>query len=56
MNIKKKDILELKKRFKKDHCTFTKVCGCYVNGEKNTILKFRETFLNLDESFIWNYW
>ncbi|MDY6012561.1 DUF4317 domain-containing protein [Clostridium sp.] len=53
--MKKKDILELKKRFKKDHCTFTKVCGCYVNGEKNTILKFRETFLNLDEDDYFKY-
>ena len=43
--MRKKDILELKKRFKKDHCTFTKMCGCYVNG----LLKFRETFLNLEE-------
>ena len=25
------------------------MCGCYVNGEKNVILKFRETFLNLEE-------
>lgn len=47
--MRKKDILELKKRFKKDYCTFTKMCGCYVNGEKNVILKFRETFLNLEE-------
>lgn len=45
----KKDILELKKRLKKDHCTFTKMCGCYVSGEKHVLLKFRETFLNLDE-------
>lgn len=45
----KKDILELKKRLKKDHCTFTKMCGCYVSGEKHVILKFRETFLNLEE-------
>jgi len=47
--MRKKDILELKKRLKKDYCTFTKMCGCYVNGEKHIILKFRETFLNLDE-------
>ncbi|MEO2507065.1 DUF4317 domain-containing protein [Clostridium paraputrificum] len=47
--MRKKDILELKKRLKKDYCTFTKMCGCYVNGEKNVILKFRETFLNLEE-------
>ena len=51
----KKDILELKKRFKKDHCTFTKMCGCYVNGEKNILLKFRETFLNLEEDDYFKY-
>lgn len=53
--MRKKDILELKKRFKKDYCTFTKICGCYVNGEKHTILKFRETFLNLDEDEYFKY-
>lgn len=47
--MRKKDILELKKRFKKDHCTFTKMCGCYVSSEKHIILNFRETFLNLEE-------
>ena len=25
------------------------MCGCYVNGEKTVLLKFRETFLNLEE-------
>lgn len=53
--MRKKDILELKKRFKKDYCTFTKMCGCYVNGEKNIILKFRESFLNLDDDEYFKY-
>ncbi|WP_066889190.1 DUF4317 domain-containing protein [Clostridium nigeriense] len=53
--MRKKDILELKKRFKKDYCTFTKMCGCYVSGEKHIILKFRETFLNLDEDEYFKY-
>ena len=53
--MKKKDILELKKRLKKDYCTFTKMCGCYVSGEKHIILKFRETFLNLDEDEYFKY-
>lgn len=53
--MRKKDILELKKHFKKDHCTFTKMCGCYVNGEKNILLKFRETFLNLEEDDYFKY-
>lgn len=53
--MRKKDILELKKRLKKDYCTFTKMCGCYVNDEKNIIMKFRETFLNLDEDEFFKY-
>ena len=51
----RKDILELKRRFKKDQCTFTKLCGCYVNGEKKTLLEFRETFLNLPEEELFKY-
>lgn len=53
--MRKKDILELKKRLKKDHATFTKMCGCYVNGEKHVVLKFRETFLNLEEDEYFKY-
>ncbi|MCB2288613.1 DUF4317 domain-containing protein [Clostridium sp. CS001] len=53
--MRKKDILELKRRFKKEQCTFTKICGCYVNGEKHSILKFRENFLNLDEEEYFKY-
>lgn len=53
--MRKKDILELKKRLKKDHCTFTKMCGCYVTGEKYMLLKFRETFLNLEEEEYFKY-
>ncbi|MFH5837164.1 DUF4317 domain-containing protein [Proteiniclasticum sp. C24MP] len=47
--MQKKDILEIKKRYKKDQATFSKMTGCYVNGEKKIVTKFRETFLNLEE-------
>lgn len=48
----KKDVLELKRRFKKTECTFTKICGCYVNSNKEIVLNLDETFLNLkDEEF-----
>lgn len=53
--MKKKDILELKRRLKKDECTFTKMCGCYVNSEKNIVLKIKETFLNLGEEEFFKY-
>ena len=45
----KKEVLELKRRFKKDAATFTKVCGCYVDGNHNKICKFANTFLNLED-------
>lgn len=53
--MKKKDILELKRRLKKDECTFTRMCGCYVNGEKNIILNINKTFLNLEEEEFYKY-
>ena len=47
--------MELKRRLKKDQCTFTKMCGCYVNGNKEKILTFQETFLNLEEEEFYKY-
>lgn len=51
----KKDVLELKRRFKKDHCTFTRMCGCYVDAQKNIVLNLKETVLNLDENEFFKY-
>lgn len=51
----KKDVLELKRRFKKNECTFTRLCGCYVNADKEIILNLEETFLNLDEDEFYKY-
>ena len=31
------------------------MCSCYVDGEKHSILKFRESFLNLDEDDCFKY-
>lgn len=53
--MQRKDILELKRRFKKDHCTFTHLCGCYVNGEKQIVSRFREFFPTLDEDELFKY-
>lgn len=53
--MRKKDILELKRRLKKDDCTFTKMCGCYVDGNKNIVLNFKKTFLNLEEAELFKY-
>ena len=50
----KKEVLELKRRFKKEAATFTRVCGCYVDGNHNKVCKFGNTFLNLEEDEIAN--
>lgn len=30
----KKEISEIKKQFTPDRCCITRICGCYVDGEK----------------------
>ena len=50
-----KDILELKRRFKKDACTFTRLCGCYVDADRNKVTTFGETFLNLEDEEFYKY-
>ena len=51
----KKDTLELKKRLNKTDCSITKLCGCYVDGNKNKVLTLSETFLNLDDEEFYKY-
>ena len=53
--LRNKDILELKRRFKKESCTFTKMCGCYVDSNKNKVVELSETFLNLDDEEFYKY-
>lgn len=50
-----KDVLELKRRFKKEACTFTRMCGCYVSVDKEKITKISETFLNLEDEEFYKY-
>lgn len=51
----KKDILEIKRRFKKDACTFTRMCGCYVDADRNKVTTIGETFLNLEDEEFYKY-
>ena len=53
--LRNKDILELKRRFKKESCTITKMCGCYVDANKNKIVELNETFLNLEDEEFFKY-
>lgn len=51
----KKDVFEIKSRFKKTECTFTKICGCYVNANKEILVNFDKTFLNLEDEEFYKY-
>lgn len=45
----KTEINEIKKQFSDAHCTVSKICACYVSGEKQKITSMREAFLSLPE-------
>ena len=51
----KKEVLELKRRLKKDSATFTRVCGCYVDGNRNKLCRIGSTFLNLEDEEFYKY-
>ena len=51
----KKEISEIKKQFTPDNCAITRICGCYVDGEKNKKTKLKEAFLSLSEEEMFKY-
>ena len=51
----KKDVMELKKRFKKESCSIDRLAGCYVDAGKNKAIKFNESFLNMDDEEFYKY-
>lgn len=51
----KKSINELRRRLKKDGCTFTKICGCYIDDNKNKVTNLDEIFLNLEDEEYFKY-
>ena len=51
----KKEISEIKKQFSPSNCAITRICGCYVDGEKNKKTKLKEAFLSLSEEEMFKY-
>ena len=51
----KKQVAEIKKRFTKTKCSFTRLCGCYVDAEKQKRLTLKEAFLSLPEEEMFKY-
>lgn len=51
----KKEISEIKKLYTANNCSITRICGCYVDGEKNQKAHFENAFLSLPEDEIDKY-
>lgn len=51
----KQEISEIKKLFTQNNCSITRICGCYVDGEKNKKAQFRQAFLALPEEEMFKY-
>lgn len=51
----KKEISEIKRLFTPSNCSITRICGCYVDGEKNKKSELKEAFLSLPEEDMFKY-
>lgn len=51
----KKEVLEIRKQFSPENCSITRICGCYVNHEKEKILELKKAFLSLPEEEMFKY-
>jgi len=43
----RKELNEIKSQYTLEDCGILRLCGCYVDGERNKITQFNENFLNL---------
>ena len=51
----RKEVLEIRKQFTPDNCAITRICGCYVDHEKNIIFESKDAFLSLPEEEEFKY-
>lgn len=51
----KQEVNEIKRLYTPSNCSITRICGCYVDGEKNKKTEFKEAFLSLPEEEIFKY-
>ena len=51
----KQEISEIKKLLTQRNCSITRICGCYVDGEKNKKTEFKQAFLALPEEEMFKY-
>ena len=51
----KQEIAEIKKLLTPKKCSITRICGCYVDGEKNKKTQLKQAFLALPEEEMFKY-
>lgn len=51
----KQEVNEIKRLYTPSNCSITRICGCYVDGEKNKKTEIKEAFLSLPEEEIFKY-
>ena len=51
----KKEANEIKKLFTPANCAISRICGCYVDSEKNKKTELKEAFLSLPEEEAFKY-
>ena len=51
----RKELNEIKSQYTLEDCGILRLCGCYVDGERNKITQFNENFLNLPEEEKYKY-
>lgn len=51
----KQEISEIKKLFTPKKCSINRICGCYVDGEKNKKTELNQAFLSLPEEEMFKY-
>lgn len=51
----KKETLEIRKQFNNENCAITRICGCYVDAEKQIRTELKEAFLSLPEEEAFKY-
>lgn len=51
----RQEISEIKKTFKINNCSVTRICGCYVDFNKNIKDRWEKPFLSMDEEDLFKY-
>lgn len=50
-----KEIKEIKKLYTKERCSVARLCGCYVNGEKEKVASFTGGLIGMEDEELFKY-